>query len=152
MSHRRDFTFWILIILSIVLALFLLVGQTFSLINYDLIVSFGLQESVEEVTALGIAWAKAFALGDTLVYIPLLIVGIIGLLKRKKWGFYTMLSSLAISTYWPIVNLSAIYFGRNEMALDPGKYVSFSIILPLITLYGFWGIWYLHKHQNIFTK
>ncbi|WP_273565689.1 hypothetical protein [Maribacter halichondriae] len=152
MGRRGDLKLSILVILSIVLTLFLLVGQAFSLINYDFIVSLGLQESIDEVTAVGIAWLKAFALGDTLVYIPLLIMGIIGLLRRKKWGFYAMMSSLAISTYWPVVNLSAIYFGRNDMALDADKYVSFSIILPLISLYGFWGIWYLYKNQNIFIK
>ncbi len=148
MNNRRGIKYWILITLSIVLTLLLLAGQTFCLINYDATVSLGLQESVEEVTELGIAWAKGFALGDTLAYIPLLIAGIVGLLKRKKWGFYSMFGSLAISIYWPIVNLSAMFIGKNAMALNPDKYVSFSIILPLITIYGLWGMWYLYNHQN----
>ena len=137
---------------SILLSLILIVGQTYSLINYDLIVSIGLQESVEEITEIGVAWAKAFALGDTIVYIPLLILGIIGLLKRKRWGYFTMFASLAISAYWPVVNLSAIYIGRHEIALNPDKYISFSIILPLVTLYGLWGMWYLYKNQQLMVK
>lgn len=152
MDKREGFKFKILIIFSTVLAIFLLVGQTFSLINYDLIVSLGLQESAEEVTNLGIAWAKAFALGDTLAYIPLLVAGIIGLIKRKRWGYYGMLGSLAISVYWPIVNLSAVYIGRNSIALNPDKYISFSIVLPLITIYGLWGMWYLYRNQDILLK
>ncbi|MDH5414998.1 MAG: hypothetical protein OEW87_12735 [Flavobacteriaceae bacterium] len=144
--------FKILIALSIVLTIFLLVGQTFSLINYDLVVSLGLQESIEEVTSLGIDWAKAFALGDTLAYIPFLIMGIIGLIKKKRWGLYSMFGSLAISVYWPIVNLSAIYIGRNSIALNPDKYISFSIILPLISIYGLWGLWYLYRNQDVLLK
>ena len=48
--------------------------------DYDLTVSLGLQESVEEVSEVGVAWAKGFAFGDTIIYLPLLLIGIIGLL------------------------------------------------------------------------
>lgn len=152
MNAKRNIGFKVLIITSILLLFFLLVGQSFSLINYDWAVSVGLQESEEEVTKLGIAWAKAFALGDTLAYIPLLIAGIIGLMKRKRWGFFSMFASLAMSVYWPIVNLSAIYIGKADLALNPDKYISFSIILPLISLYGLWGMWYLYKHQKVLVQ
>jgi len=152
MGKSEGLKFKILITFSIVLTIFLLVSQTFSLINYDLVVSLGLQESAEEVTNLGIAWAKAFALGDTLGYIPFLVAGIIGLIKRKRWGYYAMFGSLAISVYWPIVNLSAVYIGRNSIALNPDKYISFSIVLPLITIYGLWGMWYLYRNQDKLLK
>lgn len=148
MYNEVGLKFKVFIGLGVVLIILLLAGQSFSLLNYELTVSLGLQESVEEVTPVGVAWAKGFALGDTLAYIPLLIVGIIGLLKSKKWGFYAMFASSAISVYWPIVNLSAIYFGRDALALNPDKYVSFSIILPLISVYGLWGMWYLYRHQK----
>ena len=152
MTKMNIIKFWVFISVSILLSLFLIVGQTYSMINYDLIVSFGLQESAKEISEVGVAWAKAFALGDTVVYIPLLILGIIGLLKRKSWGFFTMFASLAISVYWPVVNLSAIYIGRDEIALNPEKYISFSIILPLVTLYGLWGMWYLYKNEQLLVK
>jgi len=57
MSKKRGFGFWVLILTSILLSLFLVVGQTFSLFNYEAAVAFGLQESVEEVTQVGIAFA-----------------------------------------------------------------------------------------------
>ena len=147
-QYERNVGLNLLIGISIILLILLLVGQTYSLVNYEKAVSLGLQESEEEVTKIGIAWAKAFALGDTLAYIPLLIAGIIGLLKRKRWGYYSMLASLAISVYWPIVNLAAIYFGADDLALDPDKYISYSILLPLISIYGLWGMWYLYKNQG----
>ena len=145
-KKQRGFRF--LTAISLLLLLFLLAGQTVSLIDYDFTVSMGLQESVEEVTLLGIAWLKAFALADTVAYIPLLLAGIIGLWDGKKWGFYAMFASLAISVYWPIVNLAAIYLAGEEIALQADKYVSFSIILPLVSFYGLWGMWYLYNHRN----
>lgn len=140
--------FRLLIGISVFLTLFLIVGQTFSLIDYDWAVALGLQESEKEVGKVGIAFAKGFAFGDTIFYLPLLILGIIGLLKSKKWGFYFMLGSLAISVYWPIVHLYAIYIGRNVLSLQPDKYVSFPITLSLIISYGLWGMWYLYKNQK----
>ena len=148
MRTKREIGFRVLMLTSTLLLCILLAGQTLSLFNYELVVSWGLQESVDEVIPFGIAWLKAFALGDTLSYIPLLVIGIVGMLQGKRWGFYAMFASLAISVYWPIVNLSAIYLGKNEIAMSAEKYTSFSIILPLITIYGLWGMWYLYRYQS----
>ncbi|WP_406661733.1 hypothetical protein V7O66_04230 [Methanolobus sp. ZRKC3] len=148
MHKIKDTGFWILISIGILLTIFLLLGQTLSLIDYDLTVSLGLQESVEEVSEVGIAWAKGFAFGDTVFYLPLLVMGIIGLLKKRAWGLYSMFGALAITVYWPIVSLFAIFIGKDALNLDPGKYVSFSIVLPLIVIYGLWGMWYLYKNRN----
>jgi hypothetical protein len=127
-------------------------GQTFSLMNYEAAVTFGLQESVEEVGDVGIAFAKGFALADTIIYNPLLIAGIIGLLRQKKYGVYTLLAACAISVYWPIVHLYAIFIERNAIVLYSEKYVSFPIILSLIIVYGLWGMWYLFKNQKSLIK
>ena len=147
MSKKRGFGFWTLILTSILLSLFLVVGQTFSLFNYEAAVAFGLQESVEEVTQVGIAFAKGFAFADTIAYIPLLLLGIIGLLKRTKWGIYALFASCAISVYWPLVHLYAIHVGKSVIILHPEKYVSFPITLSIIILYGLWGMWYLYNNQ-----
>lgn len=108
----------------------------------------GLQESEAELTGAGIAFAKGFAFGDTVIYIPLFIIGIAGLLKRKPWGFFCMFGALAITAYWPIVNLFAVYAGKNAMHLESGKYALYSILLPLISLYGLWGMWFLYRNRS----
>ena len=141
-----------LVAASLLLTILLLIGQTFSLFNYDAAVAMGLQESEAEISNVGIAFAKGFAFGDTLIYIPLLIAGIIGMLKRKRWGYYALFGSLAISVYWPLVHLYAIYVGRDALALLPEKYISFSVILPLIIIYGLWGMWYLYKRRDELVK
>lgn len=146
-NRNKKFGFKVLLGASIVLLILLLLGQTMSLLSYDWTVSLGLQESEAEVTLIGVAWLRSFALADTLVYIPLLLLGIIGLIKNYRWGIMAMIGSLAISAYWPVINLTVIYLGKNEINLPPEKYISFSILLPLITIYGLWGLWYLYRHN-----
>lgn len=59
------------------LILFMLVlGQTISFINYDFTVSLGLQESKEIVGDMGVAVNKGFGVGDTIIYLPILILGL----------------------------------------------------------------------------
>ena len=149
-NKHRGTGFWFLIIVSIILCIFYLAGQTFSLINYEKTVEWGLQESVEEITSIGIPWIKGFAFADTVIYIPLLLAGIIGLVKRKTWGYFCLFGSLAISVYWPLVNLFAVYAGKDVMPLHPDKYLSYSILLPLISIYGLWGMVYLYKNRNLY--
>jgi len=152
MNQKRWSGFRVLIIFALLLNLIMLMGQTGSLIDYGFTVSIGLQESVEEVTGLGVAWAKGFAFGDTVFYIPLFIIGIAGLFRQKVWGIYSMFGALAITVYWPSVNLYALFAGKNEMNLNPDKYVSFSILLPLIAIYGLWGMWFLYRNRNTLLK
>ena len=144
---NRKTGFWILIAIGLLLSVLLLAGQTMALFNYDLTVSLGLQESVNEVGKVGVAYAKGFGFGDTLIYLPLLFAGIIGLLKNKQWGYLTMFGALAITAYWPMVCLYAVFVDRIAITLTPDKYISYSILLPLITIYGIWGMWYITKSK-----
>ncbi len=140
----------VLLGLAVLLVVLLFLGQTLALFNYELAVSLGLQESAEEFGGVGIAYAKGFGFGDTIIYIPLLIFGIIGLIKVKKWGLYSMFAALGITAYWPMVNLYAVLIGRGVINLTSDKYITYSILLPLITIYGLWGMWYLYKKEQNF--
>jgi hypothetical protein len=148
MENKKGVGFWALITVATVLVVFLIMGQTLSLIDYDLALSLGLQESEKEIGKVGIAFAKGFAFGDTIFYIPLLVLGILGLLKGKKWGTVLMHSALGISVYWPMVHLYAIYIDTEAITLNPEKYISFPIVLTLITIYGLWGTYYLYKNSR----
>ncbi len=148
MDNRRGKGFWVLIAVGILLNILFIVGQTVSLFDYEFAVSLGLQESEEEITRAGIAFAKGFAFGDTVFYIPIFLAGIIGLLKRKRWGIFSMVGALAVTVYWPLVNLYAILAGRDAMNIRPEKYTTYPIILSLVAIYALWGIWYLYKNQD----
>ena len=89
MANRKLIGFWVLIILGILILVMLLAGQMMSFINYEFTVSIGLQESVDVVGEMGVAVNKGFGVGDTIIYIPLLILGLVGLWIRKEWGIIT---------------------------------------------------------------
>ena len=124
-----------------------ILGQTLAIFNYDLTVMLGLQESIKEVGPVGVAYAKGFGFGDTVVYLPLLISGIIGLLKNKKLGWFAMFGAMGITAYWPLVCLYAFLIDRTAITLIVDKYLQYSILLPLISIYGLWGMWYLYKQS-----
>jgi len=143
---KRNVGFWMLIGIGVLLLIFLLLGQTLAVFDFNLAIALGLQETIGEIGKVGVAFAKGFAMADTLVYVPLLALGIIGLLTNKKWGYIAMMISLGITVYWPVVHLYAIYIEREAIHLDPEKYISFPITLSFLILYGLFGIWYLYKN------
>ena len=140
---KKKIGFFFLIGLGILLSILLLIGQTLALFDYNLTVELGLQESVNEVGKVGVAYAKGFGFGDTVIYLPLLVTGIIGLLKNKNWGLFSMFGALAITAYWPLVCLYSVLSNRVAISLTPEKYTSYSVMLPLIAIYGIWGMWYI---------
>ena len=146
--YNRPFGFWILIIAGFLLLVMLLVGQMMSFINYEFTVSIGLQESEDVVGEMGVALNKGFGVGDTIIYIPLLIFGLLGLLSGKRWGLFAMTGALAITSYWPMVCLFFLLFAKGISGFHFTEYLSYSIILLLITIYGLWGLWYLYRRSN----
>lgn len=136
MNHKTTISFWILIGLGILLNIIYLLGQTMAIINYDFTVSVGLQESANEITEVGVALNKGFGFGDTVFYIPIYLLGIIGLLKRKILGLYAMIGAMAITVYWPIVCLATVFYARHAPGFHFADYTSYSIILSIISLYG----------------
>ena len=75
MSNKRTTGFWVIMIIGLILLIILFLGQTMAFIDYDFTVSLKLQESEEIISELGVALNKGFGVGDTLIYIPLLVIG-----------------------------------------------------------------------------
>lgn len=149
---KRTSGFWFLISLGVLLNVIYLLGQTMALINYDFAVSLDLQESVNEITEIGVALNKGFGFGDTVFYIPLFVISIAGLLKRSSFGFYAMFGAMAITVYWPIVGLSTVFFAKGAPGWNFTDYTPYSIILSLISLYGIWGFWFLYKNRDVLVE
>jgi len=152
MSCKRPIGFWVLMILGAFTLLMLLVGQMMSFINYEFTVSIGLQESVGVVGEMGVAVNKGFGVGDTIIYIPLLVIGLVGLWIRKKWGIYAMIGALGITAYWPMVTIFLLLFARGTPGFNFTNFTSYSVLLTAFTLYGLWGLWYLYKKREVLVK
>ena len=147
-TTKRTTGFWFLIGLGVLLNIVYILGQTMAVINYDFAVSIDLQEPVNEITEIGVALNKGFGFGDTIFYIPLFVIGIIGLLKRTTLGLFTMLGAMAITVYWPIVGLSTVIFAKGAPGWYFTDYTSYTILLSLIAFYGIWGFWFLNKNRS----
>ena len=152
MSKRKRIGFWIMMIVGILLLLMLILGQMMAFINYDFAVSIGLQESKDIIGEMGIAVNKGFGVGDTIIYIPLLVFGLMGLWFRKMWGVFAMVSALAITAYWPMVSIFLLLYARGTPGFNFTDFASYAIMLTLITLYGLWGLWYLYKNRKILVN
>jgi len=148
MNNKRTVGFWVVIIAGVLLLLMLVMGQTMSFINYDFAVSIGLQESKDMIGEMGIAVNKGFGVGDTIIYIPLLVFGLIGLWFRKAWGAFAMASALAITAYWPMVSIFLLLYARGTPGFNFTNFSSYAILLTLITVYGLWGLWYLYINRK----
>ena len=59
-----------------------------------------------------------------------------------------MVGALAITAYWPIVNLFILIFAKDLPGFNFTDFASYIIVLSLITLYGLWGMWYVYKNRN----
>lgn len=144
---KRTTGFWILVSIGVILNLIYLLGQTMAIINYDFAVSIELQEPVNEITEVGVASNKGFGFGDTFFYMPLFVVGIIGLLKKSAWGLYAMFGAMAITIYWPLVGLSTVFYAKGAPGWHFADYTSYSILLTSIAIYGIWGLWFLYTNR-----
>jgi len=152
MMNKRTIGFWIIIIVGTLLLLMLILGQTMSFINYDFTVSLGLQESKEIVGDMGVAVNKGFGVGDTIIYIPILIIGLVGLWLKKIWGIFAMVGALAITAYWPIVCLFFLLFAKGTAGFNFTSFTFYTILLVSITLYALWGLWYLYTNRKVLIK
>ncbi|HNV86618.1 MAG TPA: hypothetical protein PKL97_06605 [Candidatus Omnitrophota bacterium] len=134
------------------LLVMLVLGQTMAFIDYDFAVRLGLQEHKDVIGPIGVAFNKGFGVGDTVVYIPLLLTGLIGLWRQKDWGFFAMTGALAITAYWPVACWFFLVFARGKPGFRFESYLSYSILLGSFTLYALWGLGYLYRNRKTLAK
>ena len=152
MQNKKSVGYLFLMIIGLLILVILFLGQMMSFIDYDFTVSIGLQEAVEIVGEMGVAVNKGFGVGDTIIYTPLLLFGLLGLWFKRKWGVVSMIGALAITAYWPVVSIFIIFFGVGVPGFNFTDFTSYVIVLTLISLYGIWGIWFIYKNQNLFIN
>lgn len=137
---NRGFVYWLLQIPGWLLLIYLIYAQGISAFGYELGVSMGTQEPIEVVTEVGAAFWYGFALGDLLVYIPMLLIGLIGHLRSERWGHIWFAAALGITIYWPIVCLSALVDARGAPGWNIVNELPYWIFLPVIAGWGIWGL------------
>jgi len=138
---KRDVGFWLLHVPGWLLLFYLIYAQAISAFDYDLGIAMGTQESADHVSEVGVAFWYGFAFADLVTYIPLLAIGLIGYWLERIWGRVFLAAALGITVYWPVVCLAALVAARDAAGWNLGDETPFWIVLPLITLWGAWGLW-----------
>ena len=136
----RNFTFWSVQIPGWLLLAYLMYAQAIPAFDYQLGVQMGTQEPAEKITAVGTAFWYGFAVGDLLIYIPLLAAGLIGLLRNAHWARPVAAAAFGITVYWPVVCLAAVVDARGAPGWDIADETAFWIVLPAIALWGLWAL------------
>ena len=140
---KREAGFWMIQGPGWLLFVYLIYAQAIPAFDYETGVAMGTQEPPEAITAVGVAFWQGFALGDLLVYIPLLALGLLGHLKSSKWGRILLASALGITVYWPVVCLVAVASAREAPGWKLSNEAEYWMVLPLIAAWGAWGLWKL---------
>ena len=144
MNHaKRVIAFWFLIIFMSLSSVIFFLGQTSAVFFYDFAVSLGLQEDVIEIGEFGVAINRAFGVSDTLVYIPLIILSVIGLIMKKKWALFTSAAVMGISTYWATTVAFILLFLEGVPDYHFIPTFDYWAFIFLYIIFGLWGLWYL---------
>jgi hypothetical protein len=148
---KRGFVFWFLIVFFGINIIMLLMAQV-GIFNYDLAVSLGQHDKEEWIGETGVAIALGFNLGDILQEVFCLLA-IIGLFRRKLYGWVASICELAISIYWPITFIGYYFFASKTASFQmPNSVVKTHIIFMVIwIIIGIICIPYLIKYRQKFV-
>ena len=145
--RNRGRSFWLLQGPGWLLLIYLSYAQGISAFSYDLGVAMGTQEPAEKVTEVGVAYWYGFALGDLLVYIPILAIGLVGHQLRAAWGQITLAAALGITVYWPVVSLAALVDARGAAGWNVEE-MPYWVVCLTITAWGAWSLWFLVREPR----
>jgi hypothetical protein len=140
---NRPIAFWIIVVILALSVALMLMGQTMAVFNYDLAAQLGLQESRSQVGEFGVQVNRAFGAGDTVVYVPLMLLSLLGLFLRKRWSLLTTAAVAGVSAYWSVTILSALLFLQGVPGYEyvPGLEIWFFVVAYAIL--GVLGLFYL---------
>ena len=139
--QKRRLAFWVVQGPGWLLLIYLIYAQGIAAFDYELGVAMGTQESAESITEVGAAFWYGFALGDLLTYIPLLCVGLIGDLCRRRWGRIALAAALGITVYWPVVSLVALVDARDAAGWHVADETPYWVVCCVIAAWGALALW-----------
>lgn len=88
---------WAVQVIGWILVLYLCVGRGLSLFSYRTASAWAFVESNKDITTAGVAMNKGGAIADVLLYIPMIIVGLIGHRLKARWSNIFILGAASIT-------------------------------------------------------
>ncbi|MHC5054687.1 MAG: MYXO-CTERM sorting domain-containing protein [Planctomycetota bacterium] len=139
----RPVAWWVLVIVLALSVVLILMGQTMAVVDYDLTVSLGLQESADEIGGSGVEVNRAFGAGDTVVYLPLLVASLVGLVMRRRWALVVTAGATAVTAYWSAVVIFMFLFLPGAPGYDHTPAPATWVIVGAYLVFGVWGFLYV---------
>ena len=97
MTHaKRPIAYWVIVSFLALSTVLMLIAQTTPIFDYPLAVRLGFQNGADQISEFGVQVIRAFCVSDTLVFIPLTVIALIGLLLRKRWSLFATASVTGI--------------------------------------------------------
>ena len=124
-------------------AVLMLIAQATPVFDYDLAVRLGFQKGADQITDFGVQIIRAFCVSDTVVFIPLTVLALVGMLMKKRWALYATASTSGISVYWVV----AYGFMVSNLQGAPGFHAVLEaadwVIMSTYVGFGVWSLLYL---------
>jgi len=126
-----------------------LFGQTFSIWQYDMVASTGLQPPRDVSDNAVVENNRAIAMADSVVLIPLHAMAAVGLLQRQFYGVITAWMAFALSMYWPAIFwMSLIAYQQGGVQHEAPDAESL-IVTAVVFVFAAWGSWYLCRSKEM---
>lgn len=125
-------------IIALFLCMLAWIMQAYSLFNWENAVILGLQNGSFQGNELDIALAtkeKGEAIADLIWVFPLNLLALIGVLKRRFFGFVSAMMVFAICIYFPLFYCFQIF---NTY---PSTVIGAVVLWAIPSLTGIWGLW-----------
>ena len=142
-QEKRPVAYWIFVTFLAISIFMMLIGQTLSVFDYDLTVRMGLQESPADVGEFGVQVNRSFGASDTIIYVPLLLASLIGLLKKKRWSLLVTAATAGVSAYWSATILFIFLFSPGSQGYNYNPPIDIWIFVLAYLVFGVWGLSYL---------
>ena len=142
---------WVIVVFHLISLLLWLFGQTGAVISYDTVAAWGLQESRALLNPVIVEVNRAIGLTDTIVMLPLFVVAVVGLVRRRFYGAVASWLAFGMTLYWPTEFWCSKYFYARAGIMSPapgGEAIALPGVLLLVAV---WGSWYLAKNRSLFT-
>ena len=128
----RDLVFWFLCLYFSMTFVMILLSQI-GMFHYDVSVQFGQHVPVEWIGETGVAMSLGFNVAD-IVQQLFCVLAVMGLFRRKMYGWIAALCEMAISLYWPLAMGATYFFARETQDFS----VPSQIVTSQFVLFGFY--------------
>mmetsp|Transcript_31777 Transcript_31777/g.59218 ORF Transcript_31777/g.59218 Transcript_31777/m.59218 type:complete len:347 (-) Transcript_31777:204-1244(-) len=147
----RKAEFYMIQVIGWVLFVFILIGQTTAVVSYKTTVAWGLNEPETELTQAGVAMNYGTAIADTIIQLPLLCSGLIGLTFGAEWSEECLLAAAGIALQWSVAWLVTMGMAARLTPAwnipEEAQVFHFFLIVP-IALLGFSYIVYVADRRS----